>query len=50
MVSKTTSFEKGKGKKENFMNGKPVTAPVKKLKVEPKPKTKCFYNKGNGHW
>ena len=49
MVSKTTSFEKGKGKEGNFMDGKPVAAPVKKPKVEPKPETKCFYNKGNGH-
>ena len=49
MVSKTTGFKKGKGKKGNFMNVKPVAAPVKKPKVEPKPKTKCFYCKGNGH-
>ena len=32
MVSDTTSFKKGKGKKGNFMNGKPVAAPVKKPK------------------
>ena len=50
MVNKTTSFKKGKGKKGNFMNGKPVAAPVKKPKVEPKPETKCFYYKGNGQW
>ena len=50
MVNKTTGLKKGKGKKENFMNGKPVAAPVKKTKVEPKPETKCFYCKGNGHW
>ena len=49
MVNKTTSFEKGKGKKGNFKNGKPVAAPVKKPKVKPKPETKCFYCKGNGH-
>ena len=42
MVNKTTSFKKGKGKKGNFMNGKPVVSPVKKSKVEPKPETKCF--------
>ena len=30
MVNKTTGFKKGKGKKGNFMNGKPVAAPVKK--------------------
>ena len=39
MVNKTTSFKKGKGKKGNFKNGKPVAAPVKKPKVEPKPET-----------
>ena len=39
MVSKTTSFEKGKGKEGNFKNGKPVPALVKKPKVEPKPET-----------
>ena len=40
MVNKTTSFKKkGKDKKVNFMNGKPVAALVKK----PKPETKCFY-------
>ena len=48
MVSKTTSFEKGKGKKGYFMDGKPVAAPVKKPKVEPKPETKCFYYEENG--
>ena len=31
------------------MDGKPVAAPVKEPKVEPKPETKCFYCKGNGH-
>ena len=30
MVNKTTGFKKGKGKRGNFMNGKPVAAPVKK--------------------
>ena len=48
MVSKTTSFEKGKGKEGYFMDGKPVAAPVKKPKVEPKPETKCFYYEENG--
>ena len=48
MVSKTTSFEKGKGKERYFMDGKPVAAPVKKPKVEPKPETKCFYYEENG--
>ena len=32
------------------MDGKPVAAPVKDPKVEPKPETKCLYCKGNGHW
>jgi hypothetical protein len=50
MVNKTTGFKKGKGKKGNVMNGKPIAAPVKKPKVEPKPETNCFYCKGNGHW
>ena len=49
MVSETTSFEKGKGKEGNFMDGKSVAAQVKKPKVEPKPKTKCFCYEGNGH-
>ena len=39
MVNKTTSFKKGKGKKGNFKNGKPVVTPVKKPKAEPKPET-----------
>jgi hypothetical protein len=50
MVNNTTGFKKGKGKKGNFMNAKPVAASVKKPKVEPKPETKCFHCKGNGHW
>ena len=50
MVNKTINFKKkGKGKKVNFVNGKLVAAPVNKPKVEPKPETKCFYCKGNGH-
>ena len=48
MVIKTTSFEKGKGKEGNFMDDKPVAAPIKKPKVEPKPETKCFYYEENG--
>jgi hypothetical protein len=39
MVNKTTSFNKGKGKKRNFKNGKPVATPVKKPKIEPKHET-----------
>ena len=52
MVNKTTSFKKkGKEKKGNFKkNGKQVSTPMKKPKARPKPETKCFYYKGNGHW
>ena len=50
MVSKTTSFKKGKGKKGYFMNGNSAAALVKKPNVEPKPETKCFCNKRNSHW
>ena len=52
MVNKTTSFKKkSKGKKGNFKkNGKKVSTPMKKPKARPKPETKCFYCKGNGHW
>ena len=50
MANKATSFKKGKDKKVNFMNGKPVAAPVKKPKAGPKLETKCFYCKGTGHW
>ena len=49
MVGKTTSFKKGKGKKGYFMIRKSIAAPVKKPKVEPKPETKCFCDKGNSH-
>ena len=49
MVSETTSLEKGKGKEGNFMDCKSVAAPVKKPKVEPKPKTKCFCYEEIGH-
>ena len=52
MINKTTSFKKnGKGKKWNFKkNGMQVAAPMKKPRAGPKPETKCFYCKGNGHW
>ena len=51
MVDNITSFKKrAKGKKGNFnKNGKQVATPVKKPKARPKPGTKCFYYKGNGH-
>ena len=49
MVDKTTSFKK-KGKGKNFKkNGKQVATPLKKPKARPKPETKYFYCKGNGH-
>ena len=52
MIKQDHQFqEKGKGKKGNFTkNGKQVVTPVKKPKARPKPETKCFYYKGNGHW
>ena len=33
-----------------MQNGKQVVTPAKKHKAGPKPETKCFYCKGNGHW
>jgi len=56
MVNKTTSFKKGKGKRNFKKDGKGVAAPgksvarKKKPKNGPKPETECFYCKGNGHW
>ena len=55
MVNKTTSFKKGKGKKNFKKDGKAVAAPGKpdagkKKKNGPKPETECFYCKGKGHW
>ena len=50
MVSKTTSFQKGKGKRDTSWNSKSFAALVKNPKVERKPETKCFCNEGNGHW
>ena len=51
MIEKTTSFKKrAKGQKGNFkQNGKQVVTHVKNPKAGPKPETKCFYCKGNGH-
>src|SRR3990172_1035968 len=48
MVNKTTSFKKGKGKKNFKKDGKGVAAPGKKVvgkkpKNGPKPETECFY-------
>ena len=49
MVNKTTGFKKAKAKKGNFKKGgKPVATPAEKPKA--KPKTVCFYCKGEGHW
>ena len=38
MVSKTTSFEKGKGREGYFMDGKPVAARVKNPRLNPNPR------------
>ena len=43
MVNKTTSFKKGKGKKNFKKDGKGVAG--KKPKHGPKPDTECFYCK-----
>ena len=32
------------------MDGKPIAAPVKEPKIEPKPETKCFCYEGSGPW
>src|SRR3954469_16301938 len=55
MVNKTTSFKKGKGKKNFKKDGKAVATPSKpvarkKHKNGRKPETECFYCKGKGHW
>ena len=45
------SRKRAKGNKGNFKkNGKQVVTLVKKPKAGPKPETKCFYCKGNGHY
>ena len=44
--SKRARERKGTSKK----NGKQVATPMKKPKARPKPRTGCFYCKGNGHW
>ena len=49
MVSETTSFKKGKGKKGYFMKRQNSCCSSEKPKVEPKPKTKCFCNERNRH-
>ena len=38
------------GKGTSRKNDKQVVTPVKKPKARPKPETKWFYCKGNGHW
>src|SRR6266511_4136202 len=55
IVNKTTSFKKGKGKKNFKKDVEGVAVPGKsvagkKPKHGPKPETECFYCKGNGHW
>ncbi|KAI4984890.1 hypothetical protein ZWY2020_017520 [Hordeum vulgare] len=55
MVNKTTSFKKGKGKKNFKKDDKAVAVPGKpdarkKKKNGPKPETECFYWKGKCHW
>ena len=56
MVNKTTSFKKGKGKKNFKKDSNGVATPgksvvgKKKPKNGPKPETECFYCMGNGHW
>ena len=50
MVNKTTSFKKGKGKKNFKKEGKGVAAPGKSVAGKkpdngPKPETRCFYCK-----
>ena len=54
MVNKTTSFKKGKGKKNFKKDDKGVVAAGKsvagkKPKNGPKPETGCFYCKEKGH-
>ncbi|KAI4996864.1 hypothetical protein ZWY2020_052206 [Hordeum vulgare] len=54
MVNKTTSFKKGKGKKNFKKDGKVVAASGKsvagkKPKNGPKPETECYYCKGTDH-
>ena len=41
---------KGQGKERELQEEcKQVATPMKKPKARPKPETKCFYCKGNGH-
>ena len=49
MVNETTSFKKGKGKKGYFMKQQISCCYSEETKVEPKPETKCFCDKGNNH-
>ena len=54
LINKTTTFKKGKGKKNFKKDGKEVDAPGKpvarkKSSNGPKPETECFYCKGSGH-
>ena len=45
MVNKTIGFEKGMGKKGNFMNEKPVVAPVRNSK-NPNPRQSASVIRG----
>ena len=50
MTRPLVSSKRAKEKNGNFKkNGKQVAAPMKKPKARPKPRTECFYCKGNGH-
>ena len=52
MVNKTTSFKKkGKGKERELQEEWQASCHSREAtKARPKPKTECFYCKGNGHW
>ena len=52
MVNKTTSFKKrAKGNKKELQRRIASKLLLKKKpKSGPKPETKCFYQKGTGHW
>ena len=49
MVNKTTGFKEGQGL-ERKLHEWQASCRSSKETQEPKPETKCFYCKGNGHW
>ena len=49
MVSKTTSFKKGKGKKGYFMKRQISCSSSEETQSLNPPETKCFCNEGNSH-